>query len=215
MISITSFTLVLSILAGVLVGAIPQHQQRDDPVCVDRTITVTAPSVSGPTPLPDSNEQPAAGLSENEANAVVTVTRTVTVVRTTDSVPETTSDDGVTETVTITSTETSTVTIHPLLETQIAEITTEPQESPNPEPAAPLPPIVLPHFVNATQSVPFGNSSLPSNDSSSGLPKPPSAVGIAPPSEYALPVPSGYENSLYFTNWSVTLPLLSSKEPRG
>ena len=61
MFAITPFTLILSILAGVLVGAIPQHQPRDDPICVGpTTITVTAPATADPTTLPDANEQQAA-----------------------------------------------------------------------------------------------------------------------------------------------------------
>lgn len=214
MVAITPFTLILSILSGVLVQAIPQHQQRDDPICVAQTtITVTAPAVSDPTTIPDANEQKAAGISGNGANAEVTVTRTVTVIRTIDGVPEQTSDNGVTETVTVTSTETSTVTIQTPPETKISDPTTEPKESKSPEPAAPSPPVVHPQFDSGTKPVPYGNSSLHPSNSSSGsphvpvpvLPKPSSTVGIQPSSEYALPAPSGYENSIYFTNWSVTL----------
>lgn len=196
MISITSFSLILSILAGVLVGAIPQHQQRDGPICIDKTtITVTAPAAADPTTPPD---------------AVVTVVKTVTVVRTVDSVLEQTSNDGVTETVTVFSTETSTVTVQPPLETQISDLTTGPEGTPSPRPVAPLPPIVQPHFGNATQPVPYSNSSLPSSNSSSSLPyipvlpKPSSTVGTEPSSGFSLPISSGYENSLYFANWSVT-----------
>lgn len=188
MVAITPFTLILSILAGVLVGAIPQHQQRDDRVCIDHTtITVTAPAAADPTTPPD---------------AVVTITRTVTVVQTVDSVPEETSDNGVTETVTVFSTETSTVTVQAPLETKISDPTTEPQESQSPEPAPPsppLPPIAHPQFWNVTQPVPYGNSSLPSTNSSSGLPHTP--VLPKPSSTANFDASSGYENSLYFTNW--------------
>lgn len=197
MVSFTPFTLILSILAGVLVGAIPQHQQRDDRVCVDHTtITVTAPAAADSTTPPD---------------AVVTITRTVTVVQTVDSVPEETSDNGVTETVTVFSTETSTVTVQAPLETKISDPTTEPQESQSPEPAPPSPPIAHPQYGDATQPVPYGNSSLPSTNSSSALPhtpvlpKPSSTADLDASSGYALPVSSGYENSLYFTNWLVFL----------
>ncbi|KAK7719721.1 Chitinase 4 [Diaporthe eres] len=168
------------------------------------------------TPL-NANEQQAAGISGNGANAEVTVTRIVTVIRTIDGVPEQTSDNGVTETVTVTSTETSTVTVQPPPETKIADLTEETQESSSPEPAVPSPPIVHPHYGNTIQPVPYGNSSSPSSNSSSGLPpipvlpKPSSAVGVEPYSEYALPVPSGYENSIYFTNWSVNVSLVPQK----
>lgn len=200
MIAITPFTLILSILAGVLVGAIPQHQQRDDPICIGQTtITITAPATADSTTPPDANEQQAAGISGYGANAAVTVTRTVTVVRTVDSVPEQTSDHGVTETVTVFSTETSTVTVRPPPETKTSGLVTVPQESPGP--GSPSPPIAHPLSGNDTQPVPYGNSSLPSSNSSYGLPpvpvlpKPSSAVGTG------TPVSSGYENSLYFTNW--------------
>lgn len=198
MVAITPFTLILLILAGVLVGAIPQHQQRDDCVCIDHTtITVTAPATTDPTTPPD---------------AVVTITRTVTVVQTVDSVPEETSDNGVTETVTVVRTETSTVTVQAPLETEISDPTAEPQESQSPEPTPPSPPIVHPQYGDATRPVPYGNSSLPSTNSSSGLPhtpvlpKPSSTAGFDASSGYALPMSSGYENSLYFTNWLVFLP---------
>lgn len=44
-----------------------------------------------------------------------------------------------------------------------------------------------PHFVNTTQPAPYANSSLPTNTS----------APLSPSS------PSGYENTLYFTNWFV------------
>lgn len=204
MVVITPFTLILLILAGVLVGAIPKHHQRDDPICVDRTVTITAAAAANPTPLPYVNELDAA----EEAKAVVTVTRTVTVIRTVDSVPEQTSDIGVPETVTVFSTETSTVTVQPPLETGTSDPTAEPQYYSSPEPAAPSPALVRPYFGNATQPVPYGNASLPSSNSSSGLPHnpvlpKPSSTALDPSLEYVLPVSSGYENSIYFTNWSV------------
>lgn len=189
-----------------LVGAIPQHQQRDDPICIDQTtVTVTAPAIADPTSLPHANEK------VNAANAVTTVTRIVTVLRTIDSVPEQSSDSGITETVTVFATETNTVTVQSPVETEISDPTVEPQESSSSEAAAPRPAIARPHFSNATQPLTYDNSSLSSNNSSSGLPNPPilprpsSIVGYDPPAGFALPPSSGYENSLYFTNWSVAL----------
>lgn len=208
----TPFTLTLPILAVVLVGAIPQHHQRDDPICVDQTtITITAPVATDPIPPSNSNEQEQelTGLPEKGANVVVTVTSTVTVVRTIDNAPEQSLDEAVTKTVMIFSTETSTVTVEAPLETKVSDLTTEPDESLSPGPAAPLPSIVQPHF--GIEPVPYGNSSLPLNGSSSGLPhmsnlsKPSSTAAIASSSGYALPVSPGYENSIYFTNWSVAL----------
>jgi hypothetical protein len=204
---IASFTFFLSSSISVLVGAIPQHQQGGDPVCVDQTtITVTAaPAVSGPTKLPDVNGQ--ADGAEKFA--------TVTVVRTINAVPEQYFKPGITETVTITTTEvvttteTSTVTVQPASETEIPDATTEPQEASVSWAAGPSPTIVHPHYVNGTQPAPYGNSSLPSNTSSYDLPtspilpKPSSISTDNPSSGYVLPPSLGYENSLYFTNWSV------------
>lgn len=194
MISITPISLILSTLAGVLVGAIPQPQQRYDPICIGQTtVTVTAPAAADPTTPPDE---------------VVTVTETVTDVRTIDSVLQQASDYGVTETVLVFTTKVITVIVEPPLGTKTSDLRTGPTESPSPGPVAPLPPIVQPHFGNATQPEPNGNSSLPSSNSSSNLPvlpKPSSDVGFGPSSEFAQAVSSsGYENSLYFTNWSVT-----------
>ena len=196
--AIASFVLIVSSSISVLVGAIPQHQPRDDPLCVDQTtITITAPAIADPTTLPEANGQ------ANGADAVTTVTRTVTVLRTIDGLPESSSDVGVTETVTVFTTETSTITVQSPLETVISDPTTEPQGSSSPAAGAPSPTIVRPHFVNASQPVPYNNSSLPSNTSSYGLPNPP--ILPKPSSSFAFPPSSGYENSLYFTNWLVPL----------
>lgn len=200
MIFITPISLILSTLAGVLVGAIPQPQQRDGPICIGQTtitvVTVTVPAAADPTTPPDE---------------VVTVTETVTDVRTIDSVLEQASDYGATETVVVFTTEWVTIIVQPPIATEISDLTTGPTESPSPEPVAPLPPVVQPDFGNATNPGPNGNSSLPSSNSSSGLPhvpvlpEPSSDAAIGPSSEFAQPVSSsGYENSLYFTNWSVT-----------
>lgn len=203
---IASFTLIISSSISVLVGAIPQHLQRGDPICVDQTtVTVTPPAIADPTSLPGANKQ------ANEANAVTTVTQTVTVVRTIDAVREQSSDTGITETVIIFTTETSTVTVQSPSETELSDLTTEPQESSSSEAVTPSPIIVRPHYSNATQPAPYDNSSLPSNTSSYGLPNPPilpkpsSTATDEPSPGFVLPPSSGYENSLYFTNWSVAL----------
>jgi hypothetical protein len=111
--------------------------------------------------------------------------------------------------VTVFTTETSTITVQSPLETVISDPTTEPQGSSSPAAGAPSPTIVRPHFVNASQPVPYNNSSLPSNTSSYGLPTPPilpkpsSTATDVLSSGSAFPPSSGYENSLYFTNWLV------------
>lgn len=200
--AIASFTLIASSSLSVLVGAIPQHQ--GNPICLDQTtITVTEPAIADPTSIPETNEQ------VNGKNAVTTVTETITVIRTIEPVPEQSSDGGITETVTVFTTETGTVTVQSPLETEIPDPTTEPQESSSPEAEASSPPINRPHFGNATQPWPYDNTSLPSNTSSYGLPNPPvlprpsSTATSESSSGFVLPPYTGYENSLYFTNWLV------------
>lgn len=202
--AIASFALVASSSIPVLVGAFPQH--HGNPACPDQTtVTVTAPAVADPTSPSDANEQ------VHREKAVTTITETITVVRTVEAVPESSTDSEITQTVTVFTTETSTITVQSPPETEIPGPTTEPQESPSPEPAPSSPPINRPHFGNATQPWPYDNSSLPSNTSSSGLPIPPilprpssTATGDSY-SGFVLPPSPGYENSLYFTNWSVAL----------
>ncbi|KAK2610798.1 hypothetical protein N8I77_004199 [Diaporthe amygdali] len=76
-------------------------------------------------------------------------------------------------------------------------------------PAASSSPVVQPPLGDATQPVSYGNSSLSTSDSSSGFPnisippKPYSTAAVSPSSDNAISNSSGYENSLYFTNWGI------------
>jgi hypothetical protein len=59
-----------------------------------------------------------------------------------------------------------------------------------------LPLTIQPYYVNSTHLAPYGNSTLLVNGSSSA------ATPLTAPTPTTLAY-SGYENGLYFTNWSV------------
>lgn len=214
MITITLFTVSPLILAALPAAAVPQHLWKDDIYCLEtttETVTITQTAADDASSSSTGPEEPLVSafietITETTTETV-TLTNTLTAAPTVDAgalesivSPETKINPGPeVETVTVfnTVTDVNTVTIEILQPTRTLDPTSEPESSTSTGSAVPLPLTVQPCYVNSTVG-PYGNSSLTFNVSAPVVSAPPLAV----PSPSSLSY-SGYENGLYFTNWSV------------